>query len=193
MTSTFADPSSTSMDIFPFLVSLHAPILSYTWLSCELHLLLSRRRLCIHVGVCVSLCVWSVVLFLQRGYLLRWRSDGGVRARALGSICAPAWVLRKVCLSVPLIRCLPSLQSAPQNRPLIIVWCASGSAVTSYKKRPGLFIADSEREAWKLITEPRPGSRAFRAAGEATGAPSHPLCFALLLGLHGVCCLVWLG
>lgn len=84
-----------------------------------------------------------------------------------------------VCLSLPLIRCLSLLQSSPQNRPLIIVWCVSGSAVRSYKQRLDVFIADREREAaWSstgrlMEADYRgegPGSRPFQPAVKATGA-----------------------
>lgn len=93
----------------------------------------------------------------------------------LGYICRSVWALHSVspssvCLSLPLILCLSLLQSSPQNRPLIIVWCASGSAVRSYKKRLDVFIADRQREVgaplagrWRQITEARPGDLSSRA------------------------------
>lgn len=104
------------------------------------------------MGVCVPLCA-RCCFCLQRGYLLRWGSGGALRARS-GYICMFVWAPHddvspsSVCLSLPLARCLSLLQSSPQNRPLIIVWCVSGSAVRSYKQRLRVFIAGRERRGW---------------------------------------------
>lgn len=49
-----------------------------------------------------------------------------------------------VCLRLSFCVCF---KSSPQNRPLIIVWCTTGSAVRSYKQAMGVFIAGREREA----------------------------------------------
>lgn len=127
-----------------------------------------------------SLCASRVVSFFsfKEGEPARmkvWRcarTGSGISACLCGR-CATS--LPPVCLSLSLIRCLSLLQSSPQNRPLIIVWCVSGSAVRSYKQRLDVFIADTEREAgaplegwWRQITEAR--IETFSAGHEATGA-----------------------
>lgn len=136
------------------------------------------------MGVCVPLCkpCWFFFFLLKKGNLLRWRSDNALytQAREYLPVCVGAAQTSlpplSVCLSLPLILCLLLLQSSPQNRPLIIVWCVSGSAVRSYKQGMDVFIADMEREAgaplegwWRQITEAR--IETFSAGHEATSAP----------------------
>lgn len=68
-----------------------------------------------------------------------------VHARVCAHVCVGA-AQRLSLLCLPLSLILRLLQSSPQNRPLIIVWCATGSAVRSYKQRMGVFIAGSRLE-----------------------------------------------
>ncbi len=159
-------------------------------LTCRLF---SRQSLSIHVGVCVPLCALCCYFFFASKRVPAQMKVWRCCVRTPGYICLSVWALRttslpppSVCLSLPLIWCLSLLQSSPQNRPLIIVWCESGSAVRSYKQRLDVFLADSEREAgaplegWgRQITEARPGSRPLQPAVKQQALPlvhSAPSC-----------------
>lgn len=127
------------------------------------------------MGVCEPLC--RAVFFsplLQRGYLLRRRSDD---ARVDLPVCVgAAQRLSLLCVSVSVF--VSVLQSSPQNRPLIIVWCVSGSAVGSYKKRLDVFIADRQRGGWSAAGRPVAADyrgKAWRPFQRATGTPPSSL------------------
>lgn len=116
---------------------------------------------CASTWECVCLYVWSGFFspFKESTCSVWWYC-----AVTLGSICMilPHNVspfLLFLFFILPLIQCSSLLQSSPWNRPLIIVWCVSGSVVTSYKRRAGCIF--SRHWAGRLNTKARFRSRAF--------------------------------
>lgn len=98
------------------------------------------------------------------------------------------WVLHNVspssvCLSVSAraFSVCRRFKARPKNRPLIIVWCVSGSAVRLYKQRLGVFIAGREREAGAPLEGPtgadHRGEARFETSsgGRETTGPPPPL------------------
>lgn len=122
------------------------------------------------MGVCAQCC--CVFFPSKRGTC----SDGGltaprVHARAYVRVCVGA-ARRLSLLCLPLSLILRLLQSSPQNRPLIIVWCSTGSAVRSYKQTLGVFIAGRGRLELCCIEADHRGEawiKTFSAGREATG------------------------
>lgn len=127
------------------------------------------------MGVCEPLCCAVCFLFPPPPHFKEGTcSDEGLTAP--GYICPSVWALHSVspsfCVSASVF--VSALQSSPQNRPLIIVWCVSGSAVGSYKERLGVFIADRQKGRLELRWQANGGRSQRRGPETFPASNRHP-------------------